>query len=108
MGPIEVKTEASIKAQRQGIDAFITEVRKPGDTTAPITNFDSELYFFAEGQVMRALIEAKMWYGKMIEGLGQTPFPAQFADKATPTQAPGTGALAGNSNTTGPANGGGN
>lgn len=91
MGPIEVKTEASIKGQRQGIDALIQEVRKPGNTTAPVANFDSELYFFAEGQVMRALIEAKMWYGKMIEGLGQTQFPAQFADKA----APSTGALGG-------------
>lgn len=112
MGPIEVKTEASIKGQRQGIDAFITEVRKAGDTTAPATNFDSELYFFAEGQVLRALIEAKMWYGKMIEGLGQTPFPAQFADKAgtggasgSTTMPPGMGGMP-SAGFTGPTNGG--
>jgi hypothetical protein len=46
-----------------------------------IKGFDHELYGMAEYQAIRTLIEAKMWLGKMLEGLGNS-FPPELADKA--------------------------
>lgn len=71
-----------IKAFRQQIDALIQQV--------PHRKLDSELGFRGYGapltdegheQVHIHLTNAKMWAGKMLEGLGN-PFPAELADKA--------------------------
>lgn len=80
MGPNQVKGVDEIKAMRVQADALIQEIRKDGDKEAS-TGFDHELYFFAEGQALRAATEAKMWAGKMLEGIGN-PFPKELADKA--------------------------
>ena len=77
----EVKTVDEIKARRVAIDAEVQQVRKVGTTEVDMNTIDHELYSFAEGSVMKSLIEAKMWYGKMLEALGN-PFPAELADKA--------------------------
>lgn len=89
MGETLVKTAEEIKGNRVGIDALIQAVRVSGNTTAPLT-LDSELYNLAETRVLESLIEAKMWYGKMLEALG-LPFPANLADNAPAI--PGTGAI---------------
>lgn len=80
MGPIQFKSVDEIKSLRVQADAVVeaTRVRGSHDASAHI---DSELYYFAEGQALRAAIETKMWLGKMLEGLGN-PFPAELADKS--------------------------
>lgn len=78
---INVKTQEEIKARRVAIDAEIQYLNKEGFAEKDVDTFDRNLYRFAEAQVLRALTEAKMWYGKMLEGLG-TPFPAELADRA--------------------------
>ena len=76
-----VDTVEQIKARRVAIDAEIQAIRKEGNEEKDINTFDYELYLLSKGNALIALIEAKMWYGKMLEGLGN-PFPAELADKA--------------------------
>jgi hypothetical protein len=42
---------------------------------------DTRLYSIAQGEALSSLIAAKMWLGKMLEGIGN-PFLAELADKA--------------------------
>lgn len=77
---MQVKSVDEIKALRVQADAIVEAIRVRGTHDAS-ANVDSELYDFAEGQALRAAIEAKMWAGKMLEGLGN-PFPAELADKS--------------------------
>ena len=72
-----------IKEFRQSIDALIQRVPQSYSNPAPenallINTFAAKE---ARDQVRLKLIEAKMWAGKMLEGLGN-PFPAELADKA--------------------------
>ena len=60
-----------IKEFRKSIDALIT--------TVPVAN-DYKVRNTAT-IVETKLIEAKMWAGKMLEGLGN-PFPPELADRA--------------------------
>ena len=82
---IKYFTVEDIKTLRVAIDLLIQEIEKPGTSdTGPVdatggANYD--LYFKAKDTAHTKLIEAKMWCGKMLEGLG-TPFPANLADKA--------------------------
>lgn len=80
MGPNTYRSKEEIKALRVQIDACVLEARKRGTWEIP-TPVDNELYDWAEAQVIHNLIQAKMWAGKMLEGLGN-PFPAELADKA--------------------------
>jgi hypothetical protein len=71
-----------IKKFRQDVDALIQQVPH---SVNPQSGIKSYLYIpmvnEAEAQVRVHLINAKMWAGKMLEGLGN-PFPAELADKA--------------------------
>lgn len=76
----EIKNTESIKALRVQIDACI-QVARAHSPQGVVVVEDSYLYRMAQDESIRALTEAKMWAGKMLEGLGN-PFPAELADKA--------------------------
>lgn len=81
MGPEQVETAEAIKALRVQADAVIQAITASHGTQDAPDGFNSELYSMAQYQALRAATEAKMWLGKMLEGLG-TPFPAELADKS--------------------------
>lgn len=82
MGPYTTRSVEQIKALRVQADAVIQAITdRTSASTTPTPNHDMELYGMAEYQALRAATEAKMWLGKMLEGLGN-PFPAELADKA--------------------------
>lgn len=79
------KKVETIKALRVQTDALIQAITNtPNDSDGPDSGTpikSQELYHMAEYQALRAATEAKMWLGKMLEGLNN-PFPAELADKA--------------------------
>jgi hypothetical protein len=84
MGPMQYKNVEEIKALRKQVDALIQAVEAHGthdeaDVFQPTA--DINLYGTANYQAHIKLVEAKMWLGKMLEGIGN-PFPAELADKA--------------------------
>lgn len=84
MGPINTLTVEDVKALRVQADALIQEIENAltnKNTPEASTDFNYYLYSMASYQAQRAAMEAKMWLGKMLEGLGN-PFPAELADKA--------------------------
>lgn len=74
----------SIKEFRKEIDALIQRV---AIKRYPVTENSLAIGAYAPeaneayDQVRKSLMEAKMWAGKMLEGLGN-PLPAELADKA--------------------------
>ena len=78
MGPSLYFSVEEIKALRVETDALIQKVEKGGTHEAQV---QTDLYSAAEYQTRIKLIEAKMWLGKMLEGLNN-PFPAELADKS--------------------------
>lgn len=81
MGPEKVKTIEAIKALRVQIDAVMQVAESAGTADAP-ESYSPKMYWSAEHQVFLKLAEAKMWAGKMLEGLGTIPYPVELADKA--------------------------
>jgi hypothetical protein len=70
-----------IKDFRKQIDALIARISTAnGYEKGDLLPHDYRVREVAR-QVEIKLIEAKMWAGKMLEGLGN-PFPAELADKA--------------------------
>lgn len=78
-----VKWVPIIKEFRQEIDVLIQRVPQSYYDAAPENALliSSHQTREARDQVRIHLIDAKMWAGKMLEGLGN-PFPAELADKA--------------------------
>jgi hypothetical protein len=77
---MQIKNVEEVKAIRVEADALIQKIKANGaHDTGP--EFDYDLYAMAQYQALRAATEAKMWLGKMLEGMGN-PFPAELADKA--------------------------
>lgn len=70
-----------IKALRVQADALLQAIRNLAATAEPTKDFDDFVYKIAEMAAYRAATEAKMWLGKMLEGIGN-PFPAELADKS--------------------------
>lgn len=72
-----------IKEFRQQIDALIQQVPRSYSNPAPANALLINAFGVSEAkdQVRIHLTNAKMWAGKMLEGLGN-PFPAELADKA--------------------------
>lgn len=71
-----------IKEFRQQIDALIQRVpRSYGNASENAILINAFGVSEARDQVRIHLTDAKMWAGKMLEGLGN-PFPAELADKA--------------------------
>jgi hypothetical protein len=74
-----------IKEFRKSVDALIEKsTRHPTSAVSGsicFHGYGAPLTTQAEDQVRLKLTEAKMWAGKMLEGLGN-PFPAELADKA--------------------------
>ena len=73
-----------IKAFRQEVDALINRVKRKDyneEATGKEIRPDAYSTHLAVEQVHIHLIEAKMWAGKILEGLGN-PFPPELADKA--------------------------
>lgn len=72
-----------IKEFRQQIDALIQKVPRGYNNPAPEGALLINAFSVSEAkdQVRIHLIDAKMWAGKMLEGLGN-PFPPELADKA--------------------------
>ncbi len=71
-----------IKKFRQDVDALIQQV--PFTVQQPsgiVTRIFNPMISEAQSQVRVNLTNAKMWAGKMLEGLGN-PLPAELADKA--------------------------
>lgn len=98
MGPSKYKSVDEIKALRVEVDALIQKVEDYGThdvaEVSPSGNAQtSDMYDLASYQARVALILAKMWLGKMLEGLGN-PFPIELADKA-PDQSRGVEGTAG-------------
>ena len=69
-----------VKAMRVSVDALIQGLAIEKQNHEATGN-ETRTYDFANYQAEIKLIEAKMWLGKMIEGLGK-PFPAELADKS--------------------------
>jgi hypothetical protein len=82
MGPINYFSVDEIKALRVEVDALIQKVEMGGKHE---TQTLTDLYDLASYQARVALIGAKMWLGKMLEGL-DNPFAAELADKAEKPQ----------------------
>lgn len=79
MGEPTYKSVEEIKEFRRAVDALFKFGVESGESiTAPT---DYMLYATAQHEVFTKLQEAKMWAGKMLEGLGSS-FPAELADKA--------------------------
>lgn len=76
-----------IKDFRKAVDALIQRSTRPYNQREQVSGsicfggYGAPLTSQAEEQVRLKLTEAKMWAGKMLEGLGN-PFPAELADKA--------------------------
>lgn len=103
MGETKYKSVAEIKALRVQADALLQAIQAEGTHSAEevfTANGQQDLYHTGAYQAELAAMLAKMWCGKMLEGLGN-PFPAELADKSTgaTTQAPGTGAISSNNGT---------
>lgn len=72
-----------IKSVRVDIDALIQRVDL-NNSNAEIklySGFPAKNAAYSQSMALTRLIEAKMWMGKMLEGLGN-PFPAELADKS--------------------------
>lgn len=90
MGPLQFRSVEELKQLRVLIDALIQNIDQPGTHDLPEgENRNPELYDLGQYQARVSLIAAKMWVGKMLEGLGN-PFPKELADKATPESVPGS------------------
>jgi hypothetical protein len=74
-----------IKEFRRGVDALIEKATRHSNASVSgsicFHGYGASLASQAEEQVRLKLTEAKMWAGKMLEGLGN-PFPPELADKA--------------------------
>jgi len=82
MSPATYKTVEEIKALRVRVDALVQEMNNDGESSEGPKDSDGDhLYGLARYQATVSLMEAKMWLGKMLEGLGN-PFPPELADKA--------------------------
>lgn len=81
MGEPNVYEPEEIKALRVAIDAVIQLAEKEEKAVKPMSEYNFDLYSTAHYQVRINLIQAKMWAGKMLEGLGM-PFPKELADRA--------------------------
>lgn len=82
MGPAKNYNQEELKALRVQIDACIQVIENEyenGHEGIEIKNHS--LYGQASYQVEIKLREAKMWVGKMMEGMG-SELPAEFRDKA--------------------------
>jgi hypothetical protein len=73
-----------VKSFRVRTDALIQELRNTILATPLPTDKEGDLTLRekAKDESLTKLIEAKMWMGKICEGLNN-PFPPEFADKAT-------------------------
>lgn len=80
MGPAKFFTVEELKALRVDVDSLIQKINAEPSADAPQT-LDFSLYSMSHYQADIKLREAKMWIGKMLEGLGN-PFPPELADKA--------------------------
>lgn len=80
MGSPKYFSVEEIKVMRVSVDAMIQNLAFEKQTHEA-TGTENRVYDFAVYQAEIKLIEAKMWLGKMLEGLGN-PFPANLADKA--------------------------
>jgi hypothetical protein len=69
-----------LKGMRVECDALYRKLNT-GGTHRDIHPVDGQLESMAMYQACVKLIEAKMWLGKVIEGMGN-PFPAKLADNA--------------------------
>ena len=79
MGPATYKSIDELKALRVQVDAAIQEAEKYGEHEIECKN--PTLYGMAHYQAEIKLREAKMWIGKMMEGLG-SELPQEFRDQA--------------------------
>lgn len=70
-----------IKDFRKQIDALIQQVQQDVNLPLHFKNFQPRTVNEAYDQVRIHLTDAKMWAGKMLEGLGNE-FPPELADKA--------------------------
>lgn len=77
---MQTKSVEEIKALRVEADALIQKIAAEGAHDAG-EGLNYSLYSMASFEALRAATEAKMWLGKMLEGIGN-PFPAELADKA--------------------------
>jgi hypothetical protein len=77
------KSVEEIKALRVQTDALLQIVQSKGTHMEGPMNDETlmELYYMAWQEAEKSAILAKMWLGKMLEGLGN-PFPKELADKA--------------------------
>ena len=80
MGEMQYHSVEELKALRVQVDACIQAIQFEKATHKEEPR-DHNLYSMAAYQVNVKLREAKMWLGKMIEGLG-SELPEQFRDKA--------------------------
>lgn len=76
--PVTYFSVDEIKALRVEVDALVQKIETGGMHDAQVT---TDLYDLASYQARVSLISAKMWLGKMLEGLNN-PFPPELADKA--------------------------
>ncbi len=77
-------TVEDIKALRVQADALLVSIKEAVNTKMTPrlqASGDYSLYELAVTQASIHTIEAKMWLGKMLEGIGN-PFPAELADKS--------------------------
>lgn len=85
MGPQKAFSVEQIKTMRVETDALYQKMKSGSEAGGEYEGLeDGSLYGMSEYMVMQKLIEAKMWMGKMLEGIGST-LPAEFADKSTNT-----------------------
>jgi hypothetical protein len=82
MGPAICFSIDELKALRVQIDAAIQIINKmPASKDGPKSSDGQCLYYLAYAQADIKLREAKMWVGKMMEGLG-SELPQEFRDQA--------------------------
>lgn len=74
-------SQDELHALRKQIDGCQQAIDASKQTHDEVNPKDWDLYMTAFTQAEVKLIEAKMWVGKMLEGLG-SELPAQFRDKA--------------------------
>lgn len=83
MEPTKNYTQEQLKALRVQIDACIQVIeseQQNGSEGVDIKNY--QLHGMSSYQVEIKLREAKMWVGKMMEGMG-SELPVEFRDQAT-------------------------
>lgn len=80
MGPGKYFSIEELKALRVQIDACQQAIAQDKETHE-VEPKNYELYSRAHYQATTKLLEAKMWVGKMMEGLG-SELPPEFRDKA--------------------------